>query len=136
MAEPTLPQKFSEYLEKCPHVSKSLEKFMEEHCHLFAVGADEHKLNYMELYNQYVALVEQRMGEFLRHADLTEEKFAEALSTAVAADDPGMDPLMAWLNKTEFSHFAATMKNKHLAMKQLGADEQVVFEDSDEDEAA
>lgn len=65
------------------------------------------------------------MGEFLRHADLTEEKFAEALSTAVAADDPGMDPLMAWLNKTEFSHFAATMKNKHLAMKQLGADEQV-----------
>lgn len=44
---------------QCPHVSKSLEKFMEEHCHLFAVGADEHKLNYMELYNQYVALVEQ-----------------------------------------------------------------------------
>jgi hypothetical protein len=54
----SVAKQFIEYLEKCPHVSRTLDKFMEENCHLFAVGGVDHKMKHMELYNQYNELVE------------------------------------------------------------------------------
>ena len=61
MADSTnsIAKQFIDYLQNCPHVSKSLDKFMEENCHLFAVGGEEHKMSYMSLYQEYNTLVEQ-----------------------------------------------------------------------------
>eukprot|EP00959_Pyramimonas_sp_CCMP1952_P145952 3055937-Pyramimonas_sp.AAC.1 len=55
----SVAKQFIDYLQNCSHVSKSLDKFMEENCHLFAVGGEEQKMSYMSLYQEYNTLVEQ-----------------------------------------------------------------------------
>mmetsp|Transcript_40733 Transcript_40733/g.68205 ORF Transcript_40733/g.68205 Transcript_40733/m.68205 type:complete len:136 (-) Transcript_40733:507-914(-) len=129
----SVAKQFIEYLEKCPHVSRTLDKFMAENCHLFAVGGVEHKMKYMELYNLYNELVEKRMVEFIEKTGTTEEAFAEALQGAVGNKDPSWEPIQAWLQKTDYEYFVEVMRKKHMTMKQLGGDEQVVFSDDDED---
>jgi arsenate reductase-like glutaredoxin family protein len=73
------------------------------------------------------------MVEFIEKTGTTEESFAEAVQRAVGNKDPSWEPIQAWLKKTDYEYFVEVMRKKHMTMKQLGGDEQVVFSDDDED---
>jgi len=118
------------YLEKCPHVSTSLDNFMETNCHLFETHiGEEHKLKHMELYQEYVTLVDKRMGEFVTHVKTTEEDFAAQVKEMISSNNANWKPLEEWLNRAEFEYFKQMMQKKHSTLNSKGGDEQIALDD-------
>eukprot|EP00238_Polyblepharides_amylifera_P005648 CAMPEP_0196585340 /NCGR_PEP_ID=MMETSP1081-20130531/50311_1 /TAXON_ID=36882 /ORGANISM="Pyramimonas amylifera, Strain CCMP720" /LENGTH=72 /DNA_ID=CAMNT_0041906855 /DNA_START=329 /DNA_END=547 /DNA_ORIENTATION=- len=65
---------------------------------------------------------------------MTEEQFADEIKVSIANGEELGQDWDIWMKRTDYASFTQTMHDKHRAMKTLGGDEQVCFDDDDEDE--
>ncbi|POM71287.1 hypothetical protein PHPALM_7368 [Phytophthora palmivora] len=64
----------------------TFEAFAEHHCHAFDLDSDEMKLEYTDIYNEFLALFEQKLEAFIRSQGATVQEFYELVRRAYEID--------------------------------------------------
>ncbi|KAG7392822.1 hypothetical protein PHYPSEUDO_014309 [Phytophthora pseudosyringae] len=64
----------------------TFETFAELHCHAFDLDSDEMKLEYTDIYNEFLALFEQKLEAFIRSQGATVHEFYELVRRAYDVD--------------------------------------------------
>ena len=102
---------FVRFCEKNPLIVRSLDNFITKNCsHFEGEEADEHKLEFTELFMEYQELVQRSIDLFLSKKNISEEALVKALS-----EDPHHDTFIdALLAKTDYETFASTMRSRRL----------------------
>eukprot|EP00929_Paragymnodinium_shiwhaense_P023541 TRINITY_DN14717_c0_g1_i2.p1 TRINITY_DN14717_c0_g1~~TRINITY_DN14717_c0_g1_i2.p1 ORF type:complete len:172 (+),score=38.31 TRINITY_DN14717_c0_g1_i2:72-587(+) len=127
---PDLAGSFLGYVQRCPHVMKSIQAFVMENCGAFAAlgEAEEHKLEYTEIHKKYLELLDAHVQAFLQFTHTSEEDFMVALARVQDSDDAAWKPfkdlgfftapgptvsafgLNALIDKTDYYNFAKMMQ--------------------------
>ncbi|OWY92945.1 hypothetical protein PHMEG_00037834 [Phytophthora megakarya] len=64
----------------------TFETFAEHHCHAFDLDSEEMKLEYTDIYNEFLALFEQKLEAFIRSQGATVQEFYELVRKAYEVD--------------------------------------------------
>ncbi|KAL3663207.1 hypothetical protein V7S43_011617 [Phytophthora oleae] len=64
----------------------TFETFAELHCHAFDLDSDEMKLEYTDIYNEFLALFEKKLEAFIRSQGATVHEFYEMVRRAYEID--------------------------------------------------
>eukprot|EP00929_Paragymnodinium_shiwhaense_P023540 TRINITY_DN14717_c0_g1_i1.p1 TRINITY_DN14717_c0_g1~~TRINITY_DN14717_c0_g1_i1.p1 ORF type:complete len:154 (+),score=35.10 TRINITY_DN14717_c0_g1_i1:72-533(+) len=109
---PDLAGSFLGYVQRCPHVMKSIQAFVMENCGAFAAlgEAEEHKLEYTEIHKKYLELLDAHVQAFLQFTHTSEEDFMVALARVQDSDDAAWKPFKALIDKTDYYNFAKMMQ--------------------------
>ncbi|NXQ23972.1 CFA36 protein, partial [Alaudala cheleensis] len=91
-------------------------EFMEHNCEVFD-DEEESKLSYTEIYQEYQALVERLLEDYLREVGINEEKFQEAFSSPLAKTHTSQAILQTVLAAEDFRLFKKMMVQKNIEMQ-------------------
>ncbi|CAE8650581.1 unnamed protein product, partial [Polarella glacialis] len=107
-----LASAFLMYVRKCPHVMMSVKAFVAENCQSFAALGDceEHKLEFTEVHQGFIALLDQRVEAFLRSQGASEEDFHAALVALQGGGAEEWKPFKTLIDKTDYHTFAKMMQ--------------------------
>ncbi|KAG6613897.1 uncharacterized protein IUM83_10222 [Phytophthora cinnamomi] len=64
----------------------TFETFAENHCHAFDLDSDEMKLEYTDIYNEFLALFEEKLEAYIRSQGATVHEFYELVRRAYEID--------------------------------------------------
>ncbi|NWX14566.1 CFA36 protein, partial [Aegotheles bennettii] len=78
---------------------------------------EESKLSYTEIYQEYQALVEKLLEDYLKEVGINEEKFQEAFSSPFAKTHTSQAILQTVLAAEDFRLFKAMMVQKNIEMQ-------------------
>ncbi|KAM6082699.1 cilia- and flagella-associated protein 36 [Chlamydotis macqueenii] len=99
-----------------PAWSVPILEFMEEKCEVFD-DEEESKLSYTEIYQEYQALVEKLLEDYLKEVGINEEKFQEAFSSPLAKTHTSQAILQTVLAAEDFRLFKKMMVQKNIEMQ-------------------
>uniref|UniRef100_A0A8B9NQ72 Cilia- and flagella-associated protein 36 n=1 Tax=Accipiter nisus TaxID=211598 RepID=A0A8B9NQ72_9AVES len=91
-------------------------EFMEQKCEVFD-DEEESKLSYTEIYQEYQALVEKLLEDYLKEVGINEEKFQEAFSSPLAKTHTSHAILQTVLAAEDFRLFKKMMVQKNIEMQ-------------------
>ncbi|NWR83039.1 CFA36 protein, partial [Furnarius figulus] len=91
-------------------------EFMEHNCEVFD-DEEESKLSYTEIYQEYQALVEKLLEDYLKEVGINEEKFQEAFSSPLAKTHTSQAILQTVLAAEDFRLFKKMMVQKNIEMQ-------------------
>ncbi|NXX22202.1 CFA36 protein, partial [Podargus strigoides] len=91
-------------------------EFMEQNCEVFD-DEEESKLSYTEIYQEYQALVEKLLEDYLKEVGINEEKFQEAFSSPLAKTHTSQAILQTVLAAEDFRLFKKMMVQKNIEMQ-------------------
>ncbi|XP_071596477.1 cilia- and flagella-associated protein 36 isoform X2 [Heliangelus exortis] len=91
-------------------------EFMEQKCEVFD-DEEESKLSYTEIYQEYQALVEKLLEDYLKEVGINEEKFQEAFSSPLAKTHTSQAILQTVLAAEDFRLFKTMMVQKNMEMQ-------------------
>ncbi|KAJ7403732.1 Cilia- and flagella-associated protein 36 [Pitangus sulphuratus] len=91
-------------------------EFMEHNCEVFD-DEEESKLSYTEIYQEYQALVEKLLEDYLKEVGINEEKFQEAFSSPLAKTHTSQAILQTVLAAEDFRLFKKMMVQKNVEMQ-------------------
>ncbi|NXJ63793.1 CFA36 protein, partial [Rostratula benghalensis] len=91
-------------------------EFMEQKCEVFD-DEEESKLSYTEIYQEYQALVEKLLEDYLKEVGINEEKFQEAFSSPLAKTHTSQAILQTVLAAEDFRLFKKMMVQKNIEMQ-------------------
>ncbi|XP_027509586.1 cilia- and flagella-associated protein 36 isoform X1 [Chiroxiphia lanceolata] len=91
-------------------------EFMEHNCEVFD-DEEESKLSYTEIYQEYQALVERLLEDYLKEVGINEEKFQEAFSSPLAKTHTSQAILQTVLAAEDFRLFKKMMVQKNIEMQ-------------------
>ncbi|XP_075269710.1 cilia- and flagella-associated protein 36 isoform X1 [Opisthocomus hoazin] len=91
-------------------------EFMERKCEVFD-DEEESKLSYTEIYQEYQALVEKLLEDYLKEVGINEEKFQEAFSSPLAKTHTSQAILQTVLAAEDFRLFKKMMVQKNIEMQ-------------------
>ncbi|XP_061212809.1 cilia- and flagella-associated protein 36 [Neopsephotus bourkii] len=91
-------------------------EFMEQKCDVFD-DEEESKLSYTEIYQEYQALVEKLLEDYLKEVGINEEKFQEAFSSPLAKTHTSQAILQTVLAAEDFRLFKKMMVQKNIEMQ-------------------
>ncbi|XP_042645224.1 cilia- and flagella-associated protein 36 [Tyto alba] len=91
-------------------------EFMEQKCEVFD-DEEESKLSYTEIYQEYQALVEKLLEDYLKEVGINEEKFQEAFSSPLAKTHTSQAILQTVLAAEDFRLFKKMMVQKNVEMQ-------------------
>ncbi|NXS61818.1 CFA36 protein, partial [Brachypteracias leptosomus] len=91
-------------------------EFMEQKCEVFD-DEEESKLSYTEIYQEYQALVERLLEDYLKEVGINEEKFQEAFSSPLARTHTSQAILQTVLAAEDFRLFKKMMVQKNIEMQ-------------------
>ncbi|NXT26957.1 CFA36 protein, partial [Syrrhaptes paradoxus] len=91
-------------------------EFMEQKCEVFD-DEEESKLSYTEIYQEYQALVEKLLEDYLKEVGINEEKFQEAFSSPLAKTHTSQAILQTVLAAEDFRLFKNMMVRKNIEMQ-------------------
>ncbi|XP_051471999.1 cilia- and flagella-associated protein 36 isoform X1 [Apus apus] len=91
-------------------------EFMEQKCEVFD-DEEESKLSYTEIYQEYQALVEKLLEDYLKEVGINEEKFQEAFSSPLAKTHTSQAILQTVLAAEDFRLFKTMMVQKNIEMQ-------------------
>ncbi|NWQ79992.1 CFA36 protein, partial [Columbina picui] len=91
-------------------------EFMEQKCEVFD-DEEESKLSYTEIYQEYQALVERLLEDYLKEVGINEEKFQEAFSSPLAKTHTSQAILQTVLAAEDFRLFKTMMVQKNIEMQ-------------------
>ncbi|NWR56524.1 CFA36 protein, partial [Bucorvus abyssinicus] len=91
-------------------------EFMEQKCEVFD-DEEESKLSYTEIYQEYQALVERLLEDYLKEVGINEEKFQEAFSSPLAKTHTSQAILQTVLAAEDFRLFKKMMVQKNIEMQ-------------------
>ncbi|NXI44670.1 CFA36 protein, partial [Galbula dea] len=91
-------------------------EFMEQKCEVFD-DEEESKLSYTEIYQEYQALVEKLLQDYLKEVGINEEKFQEAFSSPLAKTHTSQAILQTVLAAEDFRLFKKMMVQKNIEMQ-------------------
>ncbi|XP_074944240.1 cilia- and flagella-associated protein 36 [Phalacrocorax aristotelis] len=91
-------------------------EFMEQKCEVFD-DEEESKLSYTEIYQEYQALVEKLLEDYLKEVGINEEKFQEAFSSPFAKTHTSQAILQTVLAAEDFRLFKKLMVQKNIEMQ-------------------
>ncbi|XP_014821867.1 PREDICTED: cilia- and flagella-associated protein 36 [Calidris pugnax] len=91
-------------------------EFMEQKCEVFD-DEEESKLSYTEIYQEYQALVEKLLEDYLKEVGINEEKFQEAFSSPLAKTHTSQAILQTVLAAEDFRLFKNMMVQKNIEMQ-------------------
>ncbi|KFW81757.1 Coiled-coil domain-containing protein 104, partial [Manacus vitellinus] len=78
---------------------------------------EESKLSYTEIYQEYQALVERLLEDYLKEVGINEEKFQEAFSSPLAKTHTSQAILQTVLAAEDFRLFKKMMVQKNIEMQ-------------------
>ncbi|ETP40383.1 hypothetical protein F442_12270 [Phytophthora nicotianae P10297] len=64
----------------------TFETFAEHHCHAFDLDSDEMKLEYTDIYNEFLALFEEKLEAYIRSQGATVHEFYDMVRRAYETD--------------------------------------------------
>ncbi|NXO72822.1 CFA36 protein, partial [Phainopepla nitens] len=99
-----------------PAWSVPILEFMEHNCEVFD-DEEESKLSYTEIYQEYQALVERLLEDYLKEVGINEEKFQEAFSSPLAKTHTSQAILQTVLAAEDFRLFKKMMVQKNIEMQ-------------------
>ncbi|NXE05060.1 CFA36 protein, partial [Lophotis ruficrista] len=99
-----------------PAWSVPILEFMEQKCEVFD-DEEESKLSYTEIYQEYQALVEKLLEDYLKEVGINEEKFQEAFSSPLAKTHTSQAILQTVLAAEDFRLFKKMMVQKNIEMQ-------------------
>ncbi|NWS15846.1 CFA36 protein, partial [Pachyramphus minor] len=99
-----------------PAWSVPILEFMEHNCEVFD-DEEESKLSYTEIYQEYQALVEKLLEDYLKEVGINEEKFQEAFSSPLAKTHTSQAVLQTVLAAEDFRLFKKMMVQKNVEMQ-------------------
>ncbi|CAM9855278.1 unnamed protein product [Bubo scandiacus] len=91
-------------------------EFMEQKCEVFD-DEEESKLSYTEIYQEYQALVEKLLEDYLKEVGINEEKFQAAFSSPLAKTHASQAILQTVLAAEDFRLFKKMMVQKNIEMQ-------------------
>ncbi|NXQ87487.1 CFA36 protein, partial [Nyctibius grandis] len=91
-------------------------EFMEQNCEVFD-DEEESKLSYTEIYQEYQALVEKLLEDYLKEVGINEEKFQAAFSSPLAKTHTSQAILQTVLAAEDFRIFKKMMVQKNIEMQ-------------------
>ncbi|NXY88782.1 CFA36 protein, partial [Alcedo cyanopectus] len=91
-------------------------EFMEQKCDVFD-DEEESKLSYTEIYQEYQALVEKLLEDYLKEVGINEEKFQAAFSSPLAKTHTSQAILQTVLAAEDFRLFKKMMVQKNIEMQ-------------------
>ncbi|NXG44830.1 CFA36 protein, partial [Psilopogon haemacephalus] len=91
-------------------------EFIEQKCEVFD-DEEESKLSYTEIYQEYQALVEKLLEDYLKEVGINEEKFQEAFSSPLAKTHTSQAILQTVLAAEDFRLFKKMMVQKNIEMQ-------------------
>ena len=79
--------------------------FCEQHCMKFSVDEEEHRIEYTEYHQQYMAEFEQQIKKFIEIEQLTEKEFFLRCRSAQQSDGKAAHYLSVFLASIEYESF-------------------------------
>jgi hypothetical protein len=100
------------------------QQFADEHCHIFDIESETHKLEYTELHRKYQERFEQHLEEFLTDRGHDKATF-ETQIHAACAEEPQITQLVQWILLLQeyeiFVQFMVERKRGALRMAEMQA---------------
>lgn len=93
-------------------IRHGLEDFFAEHAHKFDPDAEEHKLNYTDVFNEYEERFEFYLKEFIDERDLDPATFYSLLRDAAERSTKSSVLVKLITAQTDFDFFVNLMKDK------------------------
>merc|ERR1719247_3243849 len=99
--------------------NEPLSNFINEKCVLFENFEEENKHEYMQVHQEFKALVDNLLAAHLLEVDILPEEFERQCIDSGLVEDPRLVQVMGQLMAAEdFMEFKNMMLNRHLGMQQ------------------
>jgi hypothetical protein len=115
---PQLVEAVQNYFFTDENLSRTFENFVKDHCHVMDLNSSEFKLEYTQAYNEYKALFEDRMENYICNTlESSINDFYVALKTATESDENSNEAVfgLILLSVTDFDIFMQMMKEARQA---------------------
>jgi hypothetical protein len=112
ISDDDLIKKTSDYFFMNDELAQTFENFVNSNCHVIHLEDDEYSLKYTHIFEEYQALFEKEMTEFIESLGATVNDFYKALSSKTVADNESSEALFGMIlqSVTEFDIFMVMMK--------------------------